>query len=207
MINLPRMTAILIGISVAVQIVLAAAPFQWEGWAFINLGFIPARYTLDSGLQWQDLAGPVTHQFLHGGLAHILINMIMLAAFGAGVERVIGGTKLVILFLICGVAGAFAHFVIFPDSLSPVIGASGAISGLFGAALRLMARQSRQRGQNMRLLPIAGIWIGMSLIIGFTGLPGTGEAQIAWAAHIGGFVAGLALFGFFSRGGPRLRAV
>ena len=207
MINLPRMTAILIGVSVAVQIVLAAAPFQWEGWAFINLGFIPARYTLDSGLQWQDLAGPVTHQFLHGGLAHILINMIMLAAFGAGVERVIGGTKLVILFLICGVAGAFAHLAVFPDSLSPVIGASGSISGLFGAALRVMARQSRQRGQNMRLLPIAGIWIGMSLIIGFTGLPGTGEAQIAWAAHIGGFIAGLALFGLFSRGGPRLRAV
>ena len=201
------MTAILIGIAVAVQIVLAAAPARWEGLAFFNLGFIPARYTLDPGLQWQDLAGPVTHQFLHGGFTHILMNMIMLAAFGAGVERVIGGTKLFFLFLICGVAGAFAHFVIFPESLSPVIGASGSISGLFGAALRLLARQSRQRGQNMRLLPIAAIWIGMSLIIGFTGLPGTGEAQIAWAAHIGGFVAGLALFGLFSRGGPRLRAV
>ncbi len=201
------MTAILIGISVAVQIVLAAAPFQWEQWAFANLGFRPARYTLDHGLQWQDVVAPVTHQFLHGGLAHILINMIMLAAFGAGVERVIGGTKLVILFLICGVAGAFAHLAVFPDSLSPVIGASGSISGLFGGALHVMARQSRQRGQNMRLLPIAAIWIGMSLIIGFTGLPGTGEVQIAWAAHIGGFVAGLALFGLFSRGGPRLRAV
>lgn len=201
------MTAILIGIAVAVQIVLAAAPARWEGLAFLNLGFIPARYTLDSGLQWQDVAGPVTHQFLHGGLAHIFINMIMLAAFGAGVERVIGGTKLLVLFLICGVAGAFAHLAVFPDSLSPVIGASGSISGLFGAALRVMARQSRQRGQNMRLLPIAAIWIGMSLIIGFTGLPGTGEAQIAWAAHIGGFVAGLTLFGLFSRGGPRLRAV
>ncbi len=201
------MTAILIGIAVAVQIVLAAAPSRWEGLAFFNLGFIPARYTLDSGLQWQDIAGPVTHQFLHGGFAHIFMNMLMLAAFGTGVERVIGGTKLLILFLICGVAGALAQFVIFPESLSPVIGASGSISGLFGAALRLLARQSRQRGQNMRLLPIAAIWIGMSLIIGFTGLPGTGEAQIAWAAHIGGFVAGLALFGLFSRGGPRLRAV
>ena len=58
MINLPRMTAILIGISVAVQIVLAAAPFQWEGWAFINLGFIPARYTLDSGLHGKISPGP-----------------------------------------------------------------------------------------------------------------------------------------------------
>ena len=72
----------------------------------------------------------------------------MLAAFGAGVERVIGGAKLLILFLICGVAGALAHFVIFPESFSPVIGASGSISGLFGAALRVMARQSRERGQN-----------------------------------------------------------
>lgn len=207
MINLPRMTAILIGVSVAVQVVLAAAPPRWEALAFFNLGFIPARYTLDSGLQWQDFAGPVTHQFLHGGFAHIFINMIMLAAFGAGVERVIGGAKLLVLFLICGAAGALAHFVIFPESFAPVIGASGAISGLFGAALRVMARQSRQRGQNMRLLPIAAIWIGMSLIIGFTGLPGTGEAQIAWAAHIGGFIAGLALFGLFSRGGPQLRAV
>ena len=207
MINLPRMTAILIGAAVAVEIVLAVAPARWEALAFFHLGFLPARYTLDPGLQWQEIAGPVTHQFLHGGLAHIIFNMIMLAAFGAGVERAIGGAKFVVMFLICGVAGALAHFLIFPESIAPVIGASGSISGMFGGALRVMARQSRARGQNMRLLPIAGLWIGISVIIGFTGVPGTGEAQIAWAAHVGGFIAGLALFGLFSRGGPRLTVV
>ena len=106
MINLPRMTAILIGAAVAVEIVLAVAPARWEALAFFHLGFLPARYTLDPGLQWQEIAGPVTHQFLHGGLAHIIFNMIMLAAFGAGVERAIGGAKFVVMFLICGVAGA-----------------------------------------------------------------------------------------------------
>ncbi len=204
MINLPQMTAILIGIAVAVYLLLAAAPFQWERWAFVNLGFIPARYTLDPGLHWQEIAGPVTHQFLHGGLAHIVLNMVMLAAFGSGVERAIGGTKFVVLFLICGVAGALVHFAIFPQSLAPVVGASGEISGMFGAALRVMARQSQQQGQTMRLLPIAAVWIGISLIFGLSG-SGAGGGQIAWAAHLGGFIAGLALFGLFSRGGPRSR--
>ena len=204
MINLPQMTAILIGIAVAVYLLLAAAPFQWERWAFINLGFIPFRYTRIPGLQWQEIAGPVTHQFLHGGIGHIVLNMVMLAAFGSGVERAIGGAKFVVLFLICGIAGALVHFAIFPESAAPVVGASGAISGMFGAALRVMARQSQQQGQTMRLLPIAAVWIGISLIFGFTG-SGAGGGQIAWAAHLGGFIAGLALFGLFTRGGPRSR--
>ena len=195
------------GIAIAVQIVLAAVPPRWEALAFVNFGFIPARYTLASSLDWQAVLGPVTHQFLHGGLLHILLNMVMLAAFGAGVERVIGGTRLITLFLLCGIAGAFFHLAVFPNSLSPVIGASGSISGLFGAALRVMARQSRQRGQRMRLLPIAGLWIGIAVVTGFTGVPGSGGAQIAWAAHVGGFVAGFVLFSLFSRGGPRLTPV
>jgi membrane associated rhomboid family serine protease len=84
--------------------------------------------------------------------------------------------------------------VLFPDSLDPVIGASGAISGVFGAVLMLM----RQVGSLSSLLPIAGIWIALNVFFGiFGGTPGAGGEPVAWAAHIGGFVYGLAAIRLF----------
>ena len=94
-----------------------------------------------------------------------------------------------LFYLSAGIVAGFVHVLLFSDSVDPVIGASGAISGVFGAVLMLM----RYAGNLPSLLPIAGIWIALNVFFGlFGGMPGAGGEQVAWAAHIGGFVYGLA---------------
>jgi membrane associated rhomboid family serine protease len=175
-------------------------PWRYEAWVVTHLGFVPARYSITGALDWAAFAGPLSHQFLHGGVVHLLINMVMLAAFGSGVARTIGAGRMLFLYFLCGVAGAFTHWFFYPESTIPVIGASGAISGLFGAVLRLIAAHRRIDGGFRRVLPVAIIWVGIAVLTGFTGMPGTGGAQVAWAAHIGGFVPALLFFDLFAAG-------
>ncbi len=203
MINLPPLVAALIGVCTAVYVVMLLLPVKSEAWILIHLGFSPAYYR-SGWFGWESFVGPLSHQFLHGGVFHLIINMVMLAAFGAGAERVLGPGRTLTLFLICGVVGAFAHLAIYPSLVAPVVGASGAISGLFGAVLRLMASRPLTRG-GVRLLPVALIWIGFAVLVGFAGAPGAEGVQIAWASHVGGFVAGLVLLPLFlaRQSGPR----
>ena len=120
--------------------------------------------------------------------------MVSLAAFGAPVERLLGARRFVLFYLSAGVVAGLVHVLLFPDSTDPVVGASGAISGVFGAVLMLM----RYVGSLNSLLPVAAIWIGLNVFFGvFGGTPGAGGEQIAWAAHIGGFVYGLAAIRLF----------
>lgn len=202
-INLPPVVAALIVANVAVYLLTTVLPWRVELAAFTHLGFVPARYTLAPALGWPALAAPLAHQFLHGGLLHLLVNMAMLAAFGSGVERALGGRRTLALYLVCGVAGGFAHLAVYPASTVPVIGASGAISGLFGAVLRLLARHPRIGGGLRRVLPVAAIWVGIAVVTGFTGMPGDAGARVAWAAHVGGFLAALVLFDLFALGRRR----
>jgi membrane associated rhomboid family serine protease len=197
-INLPPVVTALIVANVAVYLVVSVLPWRWELGALLHLGFVPARYTIGSAFAWPALVAPVTHQFLHGGVLHLLVNMVMLAAFGSGVERLLGGGRMLALYVVCGMAGALAHLAFYPESTTPVIGASGAISGLFGAVLRLIARHPRVGGGVKRVLPVAAIWVVVAIVTGFTGLPGDGGAQVAWAAHVGGFLLALALFDLFA---------
>ena len=100
----------------------------------------------------------------------------------------------VLFYLSAGIVSAAVHVLFFSDSLDPVIGASGAISGVFGAVLMLM----RQVGSLSSVLPIAGIWIALNVFFGlFGGTPGAGGEPVAWMAHIGGFVYGLAAIRLF----------
>ncbi|WP_051432093.1 rhomboid family intramembrane serine protease [Rhodovibrio salinarum] len=200
-INLPRVVSWLIGINVAVYLVTAVIPVRWTNALFFNLGFIPARWTVLDWPGWQGLVSPFTHQFLHAGPVHLIVNMVMLAAFGAGVAKILGGRRLLAIYLVSGLAGAALHCAVYPETTIPVVGASGAISGLFGAVLRLMARQAQVMGQRTRILPVALIWIAIAVMTGFTGVPGaSGGAQVAWAAHVGGFLVGLLAFDLFTIG-------
>ena len=198
------MTGILIAVNVAVYILQSAMPLRWEGWLVVHFGFIPARYSVPGGLDWAAFAGPLGHQFLHGGVLHILLNMVMLAAFGAGVERLLGARRLVAMYLLSGLAGAAMHWWFYPLDTTPVVGASGAISGLFGAVLRLMGKHPEVGGGFLRILPVAVIWLGIAVLTGFLGMPGAEEARVAWAAHVGGFLLTLLLFDLFAyRAWPR----
>ena len=197
-INLPPFTLALIVANVAAF--AAVRLLQGDaGWLAIDtFGFIPSRYS--GGMQAGAAAfySPITYQFLHGDWVHLAVNMVSLAAFGAGVERRVGGGTMLSVYLLCGMLAAAAHFAIYPTSMDPVIGASGAISGLMGGVLRLMREAGRPRGGAAGgLIGFAIVWAASTIVLGITGMPGDGGTQIAWVAHLGGFVAGLLLFRFF----------
>ncbi len=162
--------------------------------AVYDWAFVPARYGAGMEWSWQAVLSPVTALFIHGGVLHLLMNLGMLMAFGAGVEKVMGPRRMLALYISSGVAGMFSHAVFYHDSAVPVVGASGAISGLFGAIVIMMHDSGLTGGGGFRrLLPFIGVWIAISLFFGVFGVPGSG-GDIAWATHIGGFLAGMAFY-------------
>ena len=194
-INLPPALLWLIGINVAVHVARQALSEQADQSLILALGLIPASYTGEPGGDWWSLIlAPFTYQFLHGGWVHLGVNMLTLAAFGAPVERLLGVRRFIVFYLSAGVAAGFIHVLYAPGSVDPVIGASGAISGVFGAVLMAL----RRAGRLSSLLPVAGIWIALNVFFGlFGGTPGSGGEPVAWTAHIGGFVYGLIALRFF----------
>jgi membrane associated rhomboid family serine protease len=192
--NLPpavqRLTFVLLLVFAAQEIL----PFfvgeeKVSAWIYA-LAFVPARYS--QPLDFSAFVSPVTHLFLHGGWLHIGINLLSLMAFGAGIETWLGGRRMLLIYFLSGILAALAQYIVAPDMPYPMIGASGAISGLFGALLIQIRERGRLGGGAMKLVPFVLLWVALSLFFGMFGMPGAGGA-IAWAAHIGGFLAGLAL--------------
>lgn len=174
--------------------------------AVYGYGVIPAVVTGQAVLA-PEMSGPpsiltlVTYQFLHGSWMHLIGNMLFLFVFGDNVEDAMGHLRFLAFYLICGVAAALVHFVAFPGSTVPVVGASGAVSGVLGAYLLLHPRAKV-------LVPIIIIplflpaWLLLIFWFGFQviGAQGGPEADgIAWWAHIGGFLVGMVLVIFFRR--------
>jgi membrane associated rhomboid family serine protease len=153
----------------------------------------------------------LTSMFLHGGWEHILGNMLYLWIFGDNIEDFLGKARFILFYLVCGLAASAAHILTQAGSQVPTIGASGAISGILGGYILLYPRARVLTviplGYFIRLvrLPavaVLGFWIIIQLFSGIASLPGAGErGGVAWFAHIGGFVAGLALVRVF--GGRR----
>ena len=154
-----------------------------------------------------------TSMFMHGGIAHIAGNMLFLWIFGDNIEDRLGHIKYVIFYLLCGIVASLAHvfttgvFATDPESLLvPSLGASGAISGVMGAYLLLHPKR-RVTVILFRFLTdvpayvAIGIWFAFQLISGLGLLGGGSElGGVAYAAHIGGFIAGVVLIKFFDRG-------
>ncbi len=191
MFNLPPMTKALLAANIVVFVVMLLLPDAVDDRLVGMFGFTPARYGAGGGAVWPVIVDPVTYQFVHGGFAHIGANMLGLVAFGAGVEQRLGRWRFLVFYLLCGIAGAFTEFAIGPGSSDPVIGASAAISGLFGAILRFGAFR---RG----VWVLVVLWLLINVVTGTVGV-GSEGMPVAWVAHIGGFVAGLALFPLFVR--------
>ena len=197
--NVPPATTALLMVNVAVHLCRLLLSSDVDSRFLLTFAFVPARYTLGP-MGWPAVLDPITYQFLHANLTHLGVNMLALLAFGSGVERHMGRWRMLAFTIICGVIAAFAHVVAYPTSIEPVIGASGAISGLFGGVLRMQARTLRSSSSN--LWPLIVLWVVVTVIAGQAGMPGDLSAPIAWVAHLGGFFAGLALFGLFDRRGP-----
>ena len=159
----------------------------------------------------------ITSMFMHGGLAHIFGNMLFLWIFGDNIEDRIGHFRYLIFYLVCGVLAGLAHVfstVIFAGSneaslLIPSLGASGAISGVLGAYILLFPTNRVIVLLGWFAMPMPafiaiGLWFVFQLISGL-GMLGSGSQAggVAYAAHIGGFIAGLALIKIFEIGRPR----
>jgi len=149
----------------------------------------------------------ITSMFMHGGWAHLLGNMLFLWVFGDNIENRIGHIRYLIFYLVCGIIASLSHvFVSGSDSLIPSLGASGAISGVLGGYLLLFpSRRVRViMGRGITTVPAfvaLGIWIVFQVISQMGVLGGDqGGGGVAYAAHIGGFIAGLALIKIFDIG-------
>lgn len=145
----------------------------------------------------------ISSMFMHGGFMHIFGNMLFLWIFGDNIENAIGHIRYAVFYLICGFAAAAGQILMGPDSVIPMLGASGAISGVLGGYVLLYPhRQVRAILFNFLTTVPAyvaiGIWIIYQLVLGFFTPAGSGG--VAYAAHIGGFVAGLALIKVFAIG-------
>ena len=147
----------------------------------------------------------LSSMFLHGGWMHLIGNMLYLWIFGNNIEDVMGHMKFILFYGVCGIVAALSHAFIDPESTIPMVGASGAISGVLGAYLLLFPR-----ARVLVLIPIGffsqmihvpaaivlGLWFVMQLFSGGMSLGHEGGG-VAFFAHIGGFIAGMALIGIF----------
>lgn len=148
----------------------------------------------------------ITSMFLHGGWFHLIGNMVFLWVFGNNIEDAMGHAKFVVFYLLCGVAAAATQTFLSPRSVVPMVGASGAISGVLGAYLLLYPRV---RVHTLIILPIyittvalpayimLGYWALLQLIGGLAGLNEIEKGGVAFFAHVGGFAAGLLLVRLF----------
>lgn len=194
LINLPPVTKWMIASFVVVQLIMSfALGSESQYWVMAHLGFVPAYYTGQFGFGWPMIVGPFTYMLIHGGWLHVGLNSVMMMAFGAGCERALGAKRMILLFVLCGLAAAAFHMALNWGSEAPVIGASGSISGLFAAIMLILyAQNPGGMGGKYGLWPFILLWIVISVAFGSMG--GPGGSTIAWAAHIGGFIAGFAFF-------------
>lgn len=199
----------------------------------LTFAFIPARYDTDlvaggsfPGGFGADLWTFFSYAFLHADLLHIGLNVAWLLPFGTALARRFGTWRYVAFMLVVAAAGAFTHLITHPGAMVPMIGASAAISGAMAAALRFVFQNGGPlglwRGQALidayrvpaapltatfrdpRFLMFLGAWIGLNALFGLGSVAMLDEGQeIAWQAHIGGFLAGLLLFSAFDPVVPR----
>jgi membrane associated rhomboid family serine protease len=146
-----------------------------------------------------------TSMFLHGGIMHIAGNMLFLWVFGNNVEDAMGHGRFVAFYLLCGIAAALAQGLSDTQSEIPMIGASGAISGVLGAYMVLHPRADVHsllflgffiRVITLPAIAVLGIWFGLQLLQA-TFMRAEGEGGVAFLAHIGGFIAGAVLVSLF----------
>lgn len=189
-------TAIIAIVTVAVSAI--AILFGGVEWVAVFGGFIPARMTNELLIPGAvpALLTPLTSAFLHGGWLHLFINMLMLVFVGTQVERVVGAPGLVFAYLAGALVAAASQFAVDPSSTTPMVGASGAISALFGLYALFFGRPKQvTRNQKInRWIHAAWLlatWVVLQWMAAM--LAGGEGILLATPAHIGGFIAGMLL--------------
>jgi membrane associated rhomboid family serine protease len=229
--NLPAVVAGLIALLLAIHagrvfILSSDADLQ----VLLDFAFIPIRETNPDA--YSDLAAIgdgarvwtfLTYAFLHADWAHVLVNVVWLAAFGSPVARRFGAVRFLAYAALGAIGGAALHLAIYPSSVAPLVGASAAISALMAGAARFIFQPSgplwslggvdayrqpaaplRVLVRDRRVIVFLGVWFAVNLIFGLTNGAGLASGAVAWDAHIGGFVVGLLFFRLLDPV-PRLR--
>lgn len=217
--NLPGIVLAAIAICAIVHLVrVYALDFEQDLELLIRTAFIPIRYSGQFDIDIYAFSSPFTYAFLHGNFAHLAINMIWLAAFGSPLANRLGAARFAAFWAVTGLAAVGLHYLLHPLDQSPLVGASGAISGMMGAAARFGFRVDRAAGKSVfggELLPISlvlrmrgvltflVIWMAVNLVTGLVGFAPGVEDRIAWEVHVGGFLAGFFGIRMFDRKPPR----
>ena len=227
-INAPYVVLILIGCFVAVHLYRAYLPDESDLLLLLRFAFIPARYDLPVTISPEWIQGGrgaevwtfLSHAFLHADWLHLAVNSFWMLAFGSVLARRLGTLRFLAMSAVCAVAGAALYLAMHWQGYVILIGASGAISGQMAGAVRFifsrpsnLLQASRMRPEHMRADSLVevfrnpravlflAVWVGINLFFGLNSelLPGV-DSGIAWEGHLGGFLAGLLLFGLFDRG-------
>jgi membrane associated rhomboid family serine protease len=172
---------------------------------FLKFGVIPNNLTNYFSSNIYTL---FTSMFLHGGILHLVGNMLYLYIFGDNVENIMGHFRYLIFYLICGIGASFLQVFVMPSSIIPMVGASGAISGILGAYVLKFPRANVSilififffiRIVKVPALFVLGFWFFIQLSEGLTSLGLDINGGVAWFAHVGGFIAGLLAVNLFEK--------
>jgi membrane associated rhomboid family serine protease len=215
--NLAGVVVVIIALCTAIHFARAYLLTPWaDDRLILHFAFLPIRYSGYYPLDIYAVLSPLTHSLLHGSVLHLAVNMIALAAFGSPLANRLGTARFLAFWAATTLAAAFLHFAVYPYDAAPLVGASGAISGMWGAAARFnfrVDRRSRKPGFAGPILPLTavirsrmalafiGVWFVANLAIGLTSGIGD-QPHIAWVAHIGGFVFGFLAVRLFDRPWP-----
>lgn len=217
--NLPAIVIAFIAACVAIHLVrLYLLSPQQDYELILKAAFFPIRYTGGYDLDIYAFTSPFTSSLLHAGWMHLILNMVWLAAFASPLATRIGVLRFVLFWCFATAGSLLLHFAVRPDDMVPVIGASGAISGMMGAAARFGFQVDRSQrmpvfaGRRLSLIEtfrsrqaviFLVVWLAINFATG-AGLDLSGsEGAIAWEAHIGGMLTGLFGIGLFDRTPPR----
>ncbi len=223
--NIPAVLLATLAVLVLVHLWRTLLLSQQDNVEFLlRFAFIPARYDSNilSGAEWPGGLGAdvwtfASYALIHGDWMHLGFNAIWLLAFGTPVARRFGAGRFLAFFAATAATGALAHLVTHLGQMQPMVGASASISGAMAAAMRF----AFQRGgplrfggseesykvpalplgdalRDPRILAFIAVWFGLNLLFGMGSISITGDPQaVAWQAHVGGFIGGLVLFGWF----------
>lgn len=224
--NVPFSVVAVVMVLVAVHTVLWLLPAEQRMMAELSLAFDPARYgdqdIFIPGGRSAAVYSFVTHQLVHGDITHLLVNGAWLLAFGSAIAVRIKALRFLVFGVLCGIAGALLYLLVRFGQDAPMVGASGAISGLMGGAFRFFFvsldrgglgqfRQDplavprmtiRQALADPRVRFAIGFWVIVNLVMALAAPWFTEQAGIAWEAHLGGFFFGFLTFQIFDRGVP-----
>lgn len=214
--NAPWVVVATIAVLVAIHLALDLAGEDWQIWSLYAFSFVPSRFQgsitgMIEGSQYWSL---VTYAFLHADWMHVGFNSLWLLIFGTPVARVLGAVRYAVIFFVAAIGGALVMLVVHWGQFVITVGASASVSGLLAAAIPIMYGD-RWRGpltipellHNRRALIFMVLWLVVTLLPSVQNIPGFAEGpQIAWEAHLGGFVSGLLAYALILPKRPPLPA-